>query len=146
MVGVIIIISALRSGFEWYHFQEYRQGNYPGPASIVAIVGVAMILAVGRAMPRILENGIFRTNDAQFWRNAVVASFLWIGTLIIISAVSSDFEWIHTNYNDKLEGIIEGYFNFGPASIVAIVGVAMIFVVFLGVPRIFEDTDIPPKP
>ena len=41
---------------------------------------------------------------------------------------------------------MEGYFNFGPASIVAIVGAAMIFAVFLGVPRIFEDTDIPPKP
>ena len=77
----------------------------------------------------------FGTLSQSFWlRVACVASVAWIGVLIILSVVSRDFDWI------------EGYRNeFGPASISALVGVALIFAVCLGIPWIAQAAEKNPS-
>jgi hypothetical protein len=68
-------------------------------------------------------------NKALWMRIALIASGVWLGGVIIISANSRNFEWVY-QYQRGL----------GPAAITAIVGVAVIWVVCLGVPWIAEVT------
>jgi hypothetical protein len=69
--------------------------------------------------------------NKQFWmRTGIVGCAVWLGGVTIISAVSRDLRWLPNSYRD----------GFGPASITALVGMAVICVVCFGVPWIAAAT------
>lgn len=60
-------------------------------------------------------------------RIGVIASFAWLGGVVIYSSISRNFEWV-LPYSNRL----------GPAAITAIAGMAVIAVVCLGIPWIVQ--------
>jgi hypothetical protein len=69
--------------------------------------------------------------NKQFWmRTGIIGCAVWLGGVTIISAVSRDFRWVPNSYRD----------SFGPASITALVGMAVICIVCFGVPWIAAAT------
>jgi hypothetical protein len=67
----------------------------------------------------------FWANQKLWTRIGVIASAIW---LIIISVVSRDFEWFPNSYSNEFKSEL----HFGPAFIVAAVGVALIVAVCAG--------------
>lgn len=69
--------------------------------------------------------------NKTFWfRIGTVASALWLGSIIIASELVDDFKWFPHKYRND--------FDFGPAPITGLVGLAMICAVCAGVPWIAE--------
>lgn len=71
--------------------------------------------------------------NKSFWRRiAAVASLVWIGGVVIASATNREFGWSSRTYVDWGR-----YGDWpGPAALTAIVGVAVIWTLCLGVPWI----------
>ena len=80
----------------------------------------------GSMMARSKEDELGTT--APWLRIATIACVVWFGGVVMLSAVSRDFVWFR-GY---------GGHDLGPATIVAVVGIVLIFVVCLGVPWIAE--------
>jgi hypothetical protein len=76
--------------------------------------------------------------NKKLWsRIGVIASAVWLGIIIIISTSSLNFEWFPNSYSNEFKSEL----HFGPASIVAAVGVAVIVAVCAGVPWFIASTD-----
>lgn len=69
-------------------------------------------------------------NKALWIRGAVVVSVVWIGLLVIAAQLNRDFRWF--GYEWQRGG------DLGPASVTALVGVVLIWVVALGLPWVAE--------
>jgi hypothetical protein len=78
-------------------------------------------------------------NKTLWTRIGVVASAVWLGTIIIISTQSRNFEWFPNSYTNEFKSEL----HFGPAFIVAAVGVGVIVAICAGVPWIIASTDPP---
>jgi hypothetical protein len=63
-------------------------------------------------------------------RIALVGSLVWFGLIIIISAIARDFPWDPRYSRDFV----------GPATVTALIGVAVIWIVCLGLPWIASST------
>jgi hypothetical protein len=76
--------------------------------------------------------------NKQLWnRIGVIASAVWLGIIMISSALSRNFEWFPNSYSNEFKSEL----HFGPAFIVAAVGVAVIVAVCAGVPWIIASTN-----
>ena len=76
-------------------------------------------------------------NKALWTRTGAVASVVWLGIIIIISTQSRNFEWFPNSYYNEVKSVL----HFGPAFIVAVVGIAVIVAICAGVPWIAAATD-----
>lgn len=74
--------------------------------------------------------------DKRLWlRIALIAAAAWVGAVIIVSQIgSSNFRWFPNAYRNN--------YDFGPAGITAFVGIAVIFIVCLGIPWIASAAKI----
>jgi hypothetical protein len=79
----------------------------------------------------------FWANQKLWTRIGVIASAIWLGIIMIISTVSRNFEWFPNSYSNEFKSEL----HFGPAFIVAAVGVALIIAICAGVPWIIASTD-----
>jgi len=129
-VGIIILLSATQRDFEWYRTYVYASQSHIGPAFVVAVVGVLIIAWLAVGIPWILAN---KTTSQQRWfRLGIVAAGVWIGTVTLLSSTQRNFEWFPNSYINEYRSVI----NFGPAFVVAIVGVLVIAAVAVGIPWI----------
>jgi len=73
--------------------------------------------------------------DKTLWlRLALVASGAWFGGVVIVSQIgSSGFRWFPNSYRND--------YDFGPAGVTAFVGIAVIFIVCLGIPWIADTAN-----
>lgn len=73
--------------------------------------------------------------DKEFWlRSGAVAAGIWVALMVIVSAISDNFEWFPGSYSNPWRTVI----NFGPAVIVTLCGLAIIAAVSFGIPWIAE--------
>lgn len=74
------------------------------------------------------------TDKALWSRIALVASACWLGVIVIVSAISRNFEWFPNSYLNPYNYSL----HFGPASVTASVGIAVIYAVCVGIPWIAD--------
>jgi cellulose synthase/poly-beta-1,6-N-acetylglucosamine synthase-like glycosyltransferase len=76
----------------------------------------------------------FWTDRSRWLRIALVASGVWLGGVVIASQVAgSSFRWFPYSYRNN--------YDFGPAGITAFVGVAVIYILCIGIPWIVKDAN-----
>lgn len=69
-------------------------------------------------------------NKLIWMRGSAVASVVWFGLVLIASQINHEFRWFPYAYRND--------YDFGPAGITALTGIAIIWAIGLGLPWMFS--------